>query len=332
MRDNDIRKIFDSAMEENTNTEINAEKIQDTVMERLGKRQGSNISFYEAEDMENRVEPIYVTSPAKRSHKWAAAAVSAAAAACLAITAVSTNFFGIGNNLTAMTGDEADTSDQSDIPETEGESETQEETEAETDTPEAAEKPDEKSEATTYDLVFIQDPPEVPYGSMEEYMGNRLSVKNSNFTFLDGLEIRITDETVGTSDDTSKRNWLLSEEEGRVYFWNGKEKKDVTDLITIESPYVETYVNEGSGLTHYIIIGGDVGAGKYGYAEGFATYDSNRIWLFDTVCSRNTEEVKKIMRYVIQVAIKNETGEQHLSMTNSFTGVDFKSNILVCDR
>ena len=340
MRDNDIRKIFDSAMEENTDTEINAEKIQDTIMERLGKRQGANISFYEAEDMENRVEPIYVTSPAKRSHKWAAAAVSAAAAACLAVTAVSTNFFGIGGNLTVMTDDITDTSELTDIPETE----TAGETDAETGSPECTET--EKAEVT-YDLEFIPTPPEVPYESWEDYAGNKLPLKNSSFAFLDGLGITIADDATTITDDETKRNWLLSEKDGRVYFWNGKEKKDVTELITVEAPYIESYVNEGSGLTHYLILGGDVAAGKYGYAEGFATHDSNRIWEFqmvyncverdddkdneDSENSRNSE-VENILWYMINTAIRDVTGEEHTRIPCHVNGLDFSTVTLVCDR
>lgn len=173
MRDNDIRKIFDSAAEENTNSEIDAEKIQDTVMERLGKRQSGNISFYESEDTEKRIEPVFVTAPAKKSHKWAVM-VSAAAAVCLAVTAVSTNFFGIGGNLAAMTGDVTDTSEQTDLPETE----TAGETDAETSSSEYTET--EKAEVT-YDLQFVPNPPDVPYGSMEEYTGNELPWKTALF-------------------------------------------------------------------------------------------------------------------------------------------------------
>lgn len=323
MRDNDIRKIFDRAVEENTDTDIDTEKIQNTVMERLGKRQNENISFYEAEDMENSVKPIIVTAPAKKSHKWAVV-VFAAAAACLAVTAVSTNFFGIGGNLVAMTGDVTDISEQSDIPETEGAGET----DVETGSPEYMET--EKAEVT-YDLEFIPTSPEVPYGSMEEYMGNELPWKNSVIYLTDGVRIERTDDTIKHSEG-QKRDWLLSEKDGRVYFWNGKEKKDVTELINIETPYVESYVNEYSGLTHYLILGGDVAAGKYGYAECFATYDSNRIWEFNIVGSRNSDEVENILLYMIQVAIKNETGEEHLSGTRSFESMDFRFNTLVCDR
>ncbi len=319
MRDNDIRKIFDSAVEENTNTDIDVEKIQDTVMERIGKRQSENISFYESEDMEKRVEPVFVTAPAGKSHKWAVM-VSAAAAVCIAVAAVSTNFFGIGGNLTAMT----DTSELTDIPETEGVGETNAETSASEYTQ------TEKTEVT-YNLEFIPNPPEVPYGSMEEYMGNELPWKNSVIYLTDGEMIERTDDSIKHLEG-QKREWLLSEKDGRVYFWNGKEKKDVTELINIETPYVESYVNEYSGLTHYIILGGDVVAGKYGYAECFATYDSNRMWEFHAVGSRDSDEVKNILWYIIQVAIKNETGEEHLSGSRSFTCADFKSNTLVCDR
>ena len=295
MRDNDIRKIFDNAIEGDTDINIDAEKIQNTVMERLGKRQSENIRFYESEDMEKRVEPVIVTAPAKRSRK-AAVIVSAAAAACLVITAISTGFFGISSGLIASAGN---------------------------------------TEDVTVKIIF--EPEEIPSISCVESIGKKYPLKNNSFTLLDGIEIVKEENNVSGALHDDKVNWLLSEDNGIVYYWNGKEKKDVTDLISMDTPYIDSYENEGSGLTHYIVICGDIASGEYGYVEMFATHE--RKWYLDIVlnCEDYDDEewykvVDKIISGPIDVAIKQISGEEWYMRSGGINRIYFKSVILPCDR
>ena len=89
MNDKDIKNIFDTAAQSASNADVNIEKIQKTVMERLGKQ--TNGSF-KPSALEETVEPVFVTPPSK-SFRKAPVFIAAAAAACLGLTAVSTGFF-----------------------------------------------------------------------------------------------------------------------------------------------------------------------------------------------------------------------------------------------
>lgn len=314
MRDNDIRKIFDNAVKEDTHADIDAEKIQNTVMERLGKRKSENIRFYESEDMEQRVEPVIVTAPAKRSRK-AAVIVSAAAAACLVITAISTGFFGIRSGLITSAGDTSDSAEQTDLS--------------------AAKTVQEYTAAETLAQQII----------CVESIGEKYPLKNNSFTFLDGIEIVIEKNTPSGTVCYETANWILSEDNGRVYYWNGKEKKDVTDLISMETPYIDSYENEGSGLTHYIVIWGDIASEKYGYAEMFPTHE--RAWFFEMVLNRKetedeedwykeeeewSKEAKKALSGPIDTAIKQISGEGWYMRHGGINRTCFKSVTLPCDR
>lgn len=108
-----------------------------------------------------------------------------------------------------------------------------------------------------------------------KWLGEKSKFKNDNFTLMDGTSLTVTEGDIISiesreSPDASK---LLSEKDGRLYYLGDDEPKDITDLISMDTPFIVTYENEGSGLTHYIAVGGDVASGKYGYAEMFMLYE-----------------------------------------------------------
>lgn len=336
MKDNEIKKIFDSAIESDADTDINTEKIQNTVMERLGKQAGDNLKL---SDSEKAVEPVFVTAPVKRSRK--APAIIAAAAACLGITAVSTGFFGIGSHLSTLTNDTSDTAEQTEAVQEHIAAETPDETKAVDNIGE---------EITQSEETEIKKPsenpeeiPAVSYESREDYIGKEYPLKNNRFTLLDGTKVVVGEDIISSSLDHEKADWLISEDNGRVYYWNGREKKDITDLMSTETPYIDSYENEESGLTHYVVIGGDVASGKYGYAEIFATHE--RSWQFYMTCNRegftsetdeeqrdkDEKEAKRTVLYLVKAAIEQVSDEPCSECSGGTGWTDFKSVTLPCD-
>lgn len=71
--------------------------------------------------------------------------------------------------------------------------------------------------------------------------------------------------------------WYV-EQDDRVYFAGNGEFIDVTDLISLDTPFTYTYTDQG-GIIHYICIGGvydpDPEIRNVGYAEWF--YDPNYV-------------------------------------------------------
>lgn len=338
MKDNDIKKIFDSAIESDADTDINAEKIQNTVMERLGKQAGDNLKL---SDSEKTVEPVFVTVPVKKSRK-APAIIAAAAAVCLGITAVSTGFFGIRSNLSTLTNDTSDTAEQTEAVQGYIAAETPDETKAADNIGEEITQ----SEETEIEKPS-ENPEEIPavsYESWEDNIGKEYPLKNNCFTLLDGTKVVVGEDIISGSLDHEKADWLISEDNGRVYYWNGKEKKDITDFMSTETPYIDSYENEESGLTHYVVIGGDVDSGKYGYAEMFATHE--RSWRFYMTCNleeftsetdeeqrdKDAKEVKRTVLYLVKAAIEQVSGEPYSEYGGGTGWTDFKSVSLPCDR
>lgn len=85
MKDN-IKNIFDNAIEDGGDTNIEAEKIQNTVMKRLGKQAMDNLKVSETEET---VKPVFVTAPKRNGRRTAFKIAAGVTAACLGITAVS---------------------------------------------------------------------------------------------------------------------------------------------------------------------------------------------------------------------------------------------------
>lgn len=338
MKDNDIKKIFDNAIEADIDTDINSEKVQNTVMERLGKQTGDNLML---SDSEGTVKPVFVNAPAKRSRKTPVI-IAAAAAACLGITAVSTGFFGIRSNLSTLTNYTSDTAEQTEAAQEYIAAETPDETKAVDNIGEEITQSEE-----TEIKKPLENPEEIPavsYESWEDYIGKEYPLKNNCFTLLDGTKVVVGEDIISGSLNHEKADWLISEDNGRVYYWNGREKKDITDLMSTETPYIDSYENEESGLTHYVVIGGDVASGKYGYAEIFATHE--RSWQLYMTCNseeftsetdeeqrdKDAKEVKRTVLYLVKAAIEQVSGEPYFECGGGTGWTDFKSVTLPCDR
>lgn len=346
MKDNDIKKMFDNAVESDAETNISTEKIQNTVMERLGKQAKDNL---ELSDLGETVEPVFVTAPSKKFRK-APAFIAAAAAACLGFTAVSTGFFGLRSNLSTLTGNISDTSEQTDLPESEtietyisektpDDSETAEKTEV-TESPGNIQTAAPLTEDAETEDKNPEEPPAESGEGVADLVGEAYPLKNNTFTMLDGTKIVVEGKRVSGFGDTNTANYLLSENNGRVYYWNGKEKKDITDLMSTETPYIDSYENEESGLTHYIIIGGDAASGKYGYSELFATHEKK--WYCSSVRNRmefasEAEEEQwdcemyDMFANLVRTAIKQISGE-YFQFGGGGSWTDFKSVTFPCDR
>lgn len=347
MKDNDIKKMFENAVESDTDINISTAKIQNTVMERLGKQAKGNLKLSVSEET---VEPVFVTPPAKSFRK--APAFIAAAAACLGFTAVSTGFFGLSSTSSTLTGGTSNTLEQTEssvsetkeeyiyvkIPERSETSETAEHTETAAAT-EAAENVETavpvQSETAEIEDKNPEETPAIGYeNTTEEWIGKAYPLNNNTFTLLDGTNITVEGDKVSGTQDRIKMNLLLTEKDGRLYYGNGKDKKDITDLISTEVPYIDSYKNQESGLTHYIVVGGDVASGKYGYAEVFATYE--RSWHCSYVLNRmeyasGTEndlldhEVADMMQNLVDNAVKQISGDQFFKLGGGGGCEDFRS-------
>lgn len=91
-------------------------------------------------------------------------------------------------------------------------------------------------------------------------------IKNLSFTLLDGTVC-----SWGMSQDDFNENGLnvapiLKRVNGRIIYLGGGEQ-DVTDLMDESTPYITSYVNPDTGLTHYVAMGGIPESRKFGYAE-----------------------------------------------------------------
>lgn len=248
MKDNDIKKIFENAVESESGnyTDISAEKIQKTVMERLGKQKEDK---KRSSIPEETVEPVYVTAEPKK-FPASRIIIASTTAACLGISAIATGFFGLSgnsNNMSALSGDTSAVIEQSDLSQTE------------------------KGETT----AAGEDAQDLNKGKM-------LTLHNT-FKLLDGTKIVVEDGKVNATDYTEQNNRLLSEENGRVYFWDGEKREDITDFIHMENTFGHAYKNKKSGLIHYVIVGGDVASGKYFYAEAFPLYEKE--WHYAVECN-----------------------------------------------
>ena len=95
----------------------------------------------------------------------------------------------------------------------------------------------------------------------------------------------------GYSDYAANLSYLLSEEDGRLYFIKRAEgikigqsneeiKEDITDLISYDDYYLYTYENpyNKDNPTHYILAGGNLAENDYGYMELFK-YGDYWSWL-----------------------------------------------------
>lgn len=358
-KDNDIKEMFAHTAEGGISTDIEAEKIKNSVMERLNKEAGGIMQLSEAE---KEVKPIYSSEFAKKSHRLPLiAATSAAAAVCLGITALSMGFLDRGKVITSAEG--KNTSDNGEMTEV---------TVYEVQTENGADTDNTAAEETTYDYEIAKTEPGQPFtpaesepGSeadltysaqqpeetesyrefLEKYRGERSPFKNTSFFLLDGTHIEIGPEgQTSLQDYGSNMQLLLSEVGGRLYYWNGREKKDITDFISANTFYVDSYENEASGLTHYILIGGDITSGLYGYAEVFPIYE--RDWAICFVANQeevtpnvnmdrleeNRDKALEVVNTLAKEFIRQKTGIEEFITNGGGGAACFKEVVLPCDK
>lgn len=125
--------------------------------------------------------------------------------------------------------------------------------------------------------------------------------KSMQFVFLDGFGF-----TYIPSDKhpyrffggTNTENTIpfLYEKNGRLYIVttkDGEERtEDITDKISSDDFYIYTYNNPANTVnpTHYVIIGGDVSTGDYGYVEIYQINKSTNHWGWEGNFSDNASD------------------------------------------
>ena len=95
-------------------------------------------------------------------------------------------------------------------------------------------------------------------------------VENDYVYYYDGnLEVQQGKNISSSTISTFNRPIHLRENNGRLYLIGNLEKIDITDLISMDEPFI--YIYEDDGITHYIAIGGEynpqVGIDSVGYSE-----------------------------------------------------------------
>lgn len=87
-------------------------------------------------------------------------------------------------------------------------------------------------------------------------------------TLLDGTVVKYHNEdTDFTSGDDS--NSPIIKERDRLYFSENGKKRDITDQMSADEYFCFSYVHPHTGLTHYLIAGGNLKAKFFGYIELF---------------------------------------------------------------
>ena len=248
MRKKDIKKIFYTCAK-SSEININSEEIKSAVMEKIGM--SNKEKFYTTHEEEEAVEPTFVTAPKKSKSITAIkiAAVGAAAAACFGVTALCMGMFGEGGILSALPHSNA-----------------------------------ENNKNVPTETATVTD---VPGGQNvnSEIPGEDNGMQ---FVFLDGVCFMYNPSDKNpyqfSGTDMEKTIPFLYEKNGRLYIVmtkDGEERtEDITDKITSDDFYLYTYNNPADSVnpTHYVIIGGDVSAGDYGYMEIFKIKNNVNYW------------------------------------------------------
>ncbi len=147
------------------------------------------------------------------------------------------------------------------------------------------------------------------------------------FYLLDGTLFKhyAIDDSISESN-YSKQAPLLSEENGKLYLVkNAGEifrgtadkpiKEEITDKISSDDFYIYSYINPGNTIyqTHYIIIGGDIFTGDYGYVELFKVNDKGE-WEYSSCFSKG----------VINVPTQHSESKGHQWLTNGIKELEEK--------
>lgn len=156
-------------------------------------------------------------------------------------------------------------------------------------------------------------------------------LNSDNFTLLDGTKITIENNSIISDTDMREAIWLLSGDNGRVYFYgNGGKEEDITDIISTGEPYITSYKNGKSGATHYIAAGGNPAAGSYGYAEMFKVREGE--WHYQLVHTTTPDPMNKEKPDWLQQAFKElkdgeecvfRGGAQYVDLDNVLSPTDF---------
>lgn len=316
MKDNDIKMYFENAVEANEDTGIEPEKIKNRVMAELGKTAVANLTNPQNGE---EVTPVFVKAPARKFPK-AKVITAAATAACLGVVSVSTGFFGLaGGGLVPLSSN----------PESAQEEATNTE---ETTVTEETTALDFETQTQPYENVLtsdIEDKDPLQYEDGEE--AAPILLKSDNFTLLDGTKITIENNSIISDTDMREAIWLLSGDNGRVYFYgNGGKEEDITDIISTGEPYITSYKNGKSGATHYIAAGGNPAAGSYGYAEIFKVREGE--WHYQLVHTTTPDPMNKEKPDWLQQAFKElkdgeecvfRGGAQYVDLDNVLSPTDF---------
>lgn len=316
-KDNDIREMFNSAIQSDADANVRSDKIKNSVMERLGKQARNNLKLSESGET---VEPVFVTASPRKSRK-APAIIAAATAACLGVVTFNTGFFGLaGGGLVPLSSN----------PESAQEEATNTE---ETTVTEETTALDFETQTQPYENVLtsdIEDKDPLQYEDGEE--AAPILLKSDKFTLLDGTKITIENNNIISDTDMGEAIWLLTGDGGRVYFYgNGGKEEDITDIISTGEPYVTSYENDKSGATHYIAAGGNPAARSYGYAEIFKVREGE--WHYQLVHTTTPDPMSKEKPDWLQKAFKELTkdseecvfrgGAQYVDLDNVLSPTDF---------
>ncbi|MCM1298436.1 MAG: hypothetical protein NC203_04740 [Firmicutes bacterium] len=263
MKEKDIKKLFNAAAYGSENL-VGSEEIKSAVMEKLGK----NASIGLTSDGDETVQPVFVTVPEKNGKRRIKIAAGATAA-CLGITVLSLALIRGSSTVGALSQEASPTAEETAAAE-----------EIEVLPQEASPTAEETAAAEEIEVL----PQETSQAAEEAKTDIAEFVPEYELRLLDGSFVKgYTDgESPVVEFKSASASHLLSEENGRLYFVkNAGEidfndpskavKEDITDKISSDNFYLFTYDNPDNPIsqTHYVIVGGDVSANCYGYAEVF---------------------------------------------------------------
>lgn len=251
MREKDIKKIFDTCYgsgEKTGKANVDSERVKTAVMEKIGMSAAER--FYADDEGEEVVKPVFVAAPNKKRSGAAVKIAAVGAAACIGVGVLCTGMFGKGGI-------------HSDLPQNNAENNKN--------------VPEETVIATD-----VSDGQNVNSGVPGED-------KSMELVFLDGVhfmyDVDASDPPYGFSaTDSEKIIRFLYEKDDRLYVAitkDGQEiTEDITDKISSDDFYLFAYNNPDNTAdqTHYVIIGGDVSTGNYGYVEIYKIKNSTNFW------------------------------------------------------
>lgn len=251
MREKDIKRIFDIYnwdSEEVGKKGVDSEKVKAAVMEKIGISAAEG--FYTDDAGDEAVKPVFVAAPNKKRSGAAVKIAAAGAAACIGVGVLCTGMFGKGGIHSDLPQNNAD--NNKNVPK------------------------------ETFFATDVSDGQNV-------HSGVPGVDKSMELVFLDGIHFMYdadaSDPPYGFSAaDREKNIPFLYEKDDRLYVAitkDGQEiTEDITDKISSDDFYLFAYNNPDNTAdqTHYVIIGGDVSTGNYGYVEIYKIKNSTNFW------------------------------------------------------